>query len=91
MQIGPASSLEGRVARYFFHLCDGGDLLLDPEGRETDDASMIRNLALRDARSIISQDVLDGEIDLKCFIQVRDEAGDLVHELRFRDAVKISG
>jgi hypothetical protein len=79
------------MALYFFHLCDGGDTLLDPEGREIEDSSRLAVLALRDARSILSQEVLRGHIDLDCFIQVRDKAGQLVHELRFRDALTIRG
>lgn len=39
---------------------------------------------------MISQDALKGHLDLMSFIQVRDESGRLVHELRFRDAVTIS-
>ena len=79
------------MALYFFHLCDGGDTLLDPEGREVDDPALIPELALRDARSVIGQDIHNGRIDLKMFIQVRDRSGTLVHELRFRDAVTIIG
>ena len=30
------------VARYFFHLCDGVDTLMDPEGREVTDASLLQ-------------------------------------------------
>jgi hypothetical protein len=79
------------VALYFFHLCDGGDTLLDPEGREIGDESAIPGMAIRDARGIISQEALNGEIDFSMSIQVRDEAGGLVHQLRFRDAVTVSG
>ena len=78
------------MALYYFHLCDGGDALLDPEGREIVDPALIPVAALRDARSLISQDALARRIDLKMFIQVRDRAGKLVHELRFKDAMAIS-
>ena len=66
-------------------------MLLDPEGREIADPLRIPQLALRDARSILAQEALDGRIDLRCFIQVRDEGGAVVHELRFPDALVISG
>jgi hypothetical protein len=29
------------VARYFFHLCEGQDTLIDPEGREIGDVTLI--------------------------------------------------
>ncbi len=79
------------MALYFFHLCDGRDSIIDPEGREIANPAMIPGSALRDARSIISHEALLGMIDLGCAIEVRDEAGKLVHELQFRDAVTISG
>jgi len=72
---------------YFFHLCDGSDTLIDPDGREVDDISTISGLALKEARAMISQDALGGRIFLDQFIEVRDDASKLVHKLSFRDAV----
>lgn len=77
------------MARYFFHLCDGTDILLDPEGRVIDDAVLISHLALKEARAIISHEALGGSIDLHQSIEVRDEGGTTVHRLSFRDAVAI--
>lgn len=77
------------MAKYFFHLRDGRDVLLDPEGRDIAEAATIPALALRDARSMISQDVLKGRIDLQQWIEVIDEAGQIIHRLDFRDAVII--
>ena len=75
------------MALYFFHLRDGGDMLLDPEGRQIADASAIPGMALTDARGIISQDALSGHVQLDQWIDVNDETGALVHQLSFRDAV----
>lgn len=47
-------------------------------------------IALKDARSMISQDVLAGRITLDQSIEVRDEGGKVVHRLSFRVAVVIS-
>jgi len=80
-----------RVSRYFFHLCDGHDTLIDPEGREIDDFSMVRDMTLREARGMISQDAIGGRIMLDQHIEVRNADGKLVHQLSFRDAVTISG
>jgi hypothetical protein len=77
------------MSLYFFHLCDGGDILLDPEGREIADASLIADLALKEARAMISQDALGGRIVFHQFVEVRDESGELIHRLPFRDAVTI--
>ena len=78
------------MALYFFHLCDGGDALIDPDGRDIDDEAKVPDAALREARAIISQDALGGRIMLHQFIEVRNEAGKLIHTLAFRDAVTIS-
>jgi hypothetical protein len=77
------------MAHYYFHLVNGGDSLIDPEGRDMTDASMIPAAALRDARNILSHDMLDGEINLGCAIEVRDDTGGLIYDLSFHDAVTI--
>jgi hypothetical protein len=78
------------VAIYYFHLADGQDSLLDPEGRDVD-VAQLPALSLHEARAIMSHDVMRGHIDLAQFIQVRDAAGKLVHQLSFKDAVTIAG
>jgi len=78
------------VALYFFHLSDGHEVVIDPEGREIDDLSLIGEFALKEARAIISQDALAGRIKLDQRIDVRNEAGKLVHQLAFRDAVTLN-
>jgi hypothetical protein len=75
------------MALYYFHLSDGHQALIDPEGRDVADSSQIGDLALREARAMIAQDALAGRIMLDQFIEVRDESGKLVHRLSFRDAV----
>ena len=79
------------MAHYYFHLVNGGDSLIDPEGRDMADPSLIPAAALRGARNMMSHDMLDGAINLGFAIQVRDELGEVIHDLSFRDAVKISG
>jgi hypothetical protein len=79
------------VAIYYFHLTDGHQALIDPDGRDVADPSQISVMALQEARAMISQDALGGRVNLNQFIEVRDEAGKLVHQLCFRDVVKISG
>ena len=78
------------LAIYFFHLCDGRDTLIDPDGREVADVATISDIAIKEARAMISQDALGGKITLNQFIEVRDEAGKLIHQTAFRDAVSVS-
>ena len=77
------------MARYFFDLCDGNQSLIDAEGRDLDDPSLIGPIALREARAMISQDALGGRIVLDQYIEVRDGSGNRVHRLSFRDAISI--
>lgn len=77
------------MALYFFHLCDGRDSLIDPEGQEVADASLIAGAALKEARAMISHDALGGKIKLEQSIEVRDDSGKLIHQLAFRDAVRL--
>jgi hypothetical protein len=74
---------------FYFHLRDGVDILLDLEGRELDSSFAIEEAALREARSIISEDARKGRIDLDVRIDVEDELRNVVHSLCFRDAVEI--
>ncbi len=76
---------------YFFHLRDGEDVLLDPEGRQLDGPAAVPKAALAEARSIISDDVLQGRIDLHYRIDVEDSDRNLVHRLHFADAIEIVG
>ncbi|MGZ2413113.1 uncharacterized protein DUF6894 [Sphingomonas sp. F9_3S_D5_B_2] len=76
------------MGRYFFHLVDGTDTTLDPEGVEMADDQIAAD-ALRQARSIIAGDVATGEINLDLRIEVRNQRGELVHRLPFAEAVKV--
>ena len=77
------------MALYFFHLRDGVDILLDPEGRQLDGPGAIADAALNDARSIIGHDAVQGRIMLNQHIDVEDESGNILHTLHFADAVEI--
>lgn len=77
------------MALYFFHLCDGRDSLIDPDGQEVSDPALIADVALKEARAMISQDALGGKIRLDQSIEVRDDSGKLIHQLAFRDAVSL--
>jgi len=76
------------VPRYFMHLVDGVDHILDPEGVEMP-REAVEGYALRSARDCIAGDVRRGDIDFSYRIEVRDESDRLIHSLEFRDAVTI--
>src|SRR3954469_23871460 len=73
------------MARYLFHLRDGFDVLLDPDGVELS-ADAIPGAALLHARDCIAGDVKNGRLDLNYHIDVHTEDGEVVHSLAFGDA-----
>jgi hypothetical protein len=73
---------------YFFHLCNGVDVLLDPDGRELEPGD-VASAAMTEARAIVAADARSGHIDLDQRIDVEDGLGKLVHRLLFEDAIHI--
>ena len=76
------------MPRYFMHLMDGKDVLIDPEGIEMPPEA-VAGAALLAARDCIAGDVKNGKIDLHCRIDVHDGSGKLVHSQAFADAVEV--
>jgi hypothetical protein len=77
------------MAMYYFHLCDGTDVLLDADGREIESNS-IAPAALAEARAIVAADAVTGHIFLDQAIEVHDAAGKTVHRLEFEDAIRVT-
>jgi hypothetical protein len=77
------------LALYYFHLRDGEDILLDPEGVDLSDREAVEKAALVTARALLGAEVREGRVRLDMRLDVEDEAGALVHRLAFADAVEI--
>ena len=78
------------MARFYFHLRDGDDLLPDHEGIELDIAE-VPCRALQEARALLAADIARGLIDLAQWIEVTDAEGGTIHRLLFAEAVAIVG
>jgi hypothetical protein len=76
------------MPKYFLHLRDSTDEVLDPEGIELP-TEAVPGAALIAARDCMAGDVKDGQLDLRYRIDVHDDSGELVHSLPFPDAVEI--
>jgi len=74
------------MSRYFFHLRDGDDQLLDPDGVELADQQAIEATALAAARDTLSHELKAGRLDLRYRIDVEDEGGRVVHSIDLADA-----
>lgn len=77
------------MPRFFMHLRDGIDEMLDPEGMELPDVEAARTKVLAAARDVLAGDVRHGLIDLRYRIDAEDEAGRLVYSLAFKHAFSI--
>ena len=75
------------MPRFFFSLrCPDGSVI-DPDGAEFANADEAYDMAARTARTLMATDT-DGEGDwLRCVFEVADEAGEVVFELPFSEAM----
>ncbi len=78
------------MSHYFFNLHECGTVVHDDEGRDLDEAAL-RESAIRDARFILSSEILNGAICLDCCIVIEDEQRREVMRVPFREAVTIGG
>ena len=76
------------MPRYFLHLRDSTDEVLDPEGVEMP-ADAVAGVALLQARDCMAGDVKGGRLDLHYRIDVHDESGKIIHTLPFADALEV--
>ncbi|HWH21897.1 MAG TPA: hypothetical protein VNT25_01210 [Allosphingosinicella sp.] len=79
------------MALYFFHLRDGVDVALDPDGIELPSLDAARKKALEAARDSLSHDIKAGRMDVGLRIDVENGDGRVLHSQPFREAFEISG
>jgi hypothetical protein len=78
------------MPRFFFHLYD--DIVsIDEDGRELADIKAARDVAVGEAREMMTETILAGRINFSHHIDVADETGALVATVVFRDAVTVEG
>jgi hypothetical protein len=75
------------MPRYFFNVRNGIGFVADDEGMELSGLEAARAVALKGARSIIVDEVLEGRLDLDGAIEVVDEAGNRLLTMTYRQAV----
>lgn len=77
------------MARYFMHLRNGTDELLDSEGVELVDLEAVRQSVMTAARDVLAGDLRNGIVDLRYRIDAENEGGGIVYTLSFRHAFSI--
>lgn len=73
------------MARYFFNVVQGNNILEDEEGSELPDLETVRKEADASAREIMAMNILSGDHMEDRAIWVRDERGQTVLMLPFRE------
>jgi hypothetical protein len=77
------------VARYYMHLRDGTEQILDPEGLEFPSTEALRKAVLIAARDLMTGDIREGVLDFRFRIDAEDESGTIIYSLPFKHAVNI--
>ncbi len=77
------------MPRYHFHVYDSFGLVEDEEGRELPSVDAVRREALKGVRSILSDELKQGRLDLRGRVEVKDGDGSIVLTLHFREAVEL--
>lgn len=77
------------MIRYYMHLRNGIDELLDSEGVELVDLDAVRHNAMVAVRDILSSDLRTGVMDLRYRIDAETESGVIVYTLPFKQAFSI--
>jgi len=77
------------MTKYFMHLRNGTDELLDREGVELRDIDAVRNKVMTAARDVLVGDLRNGIVDLRYRIDAEIEGGEVVYTLAFKNAFSI--
>jgi hypothetical protein len=76
------------MPRFYFHLFNAV-VAIDEEGRELPDPEAARRAAMEDAREMAAESVRKGTLDLDHYIEVADERGQILSQVRFGDVIRI--
>ena len=77
------------MPHYHFNIDNSIGFLADEEGRELSGLDEARAEALKGARSIIAEEVLQGRVDLRGRLEVVDRSGKVLMTIAFSEAVEI--
>jgi hypothetical protein len=77
------------MPRFHLNLHNGLGLTPDEEGLDLPDEEAARAEAIRSIRSLVSEEVKEGCIDLNGRIEIIGEDGQCVDTIRFVDAVEL--
>jgi len=76
------------MTRYFFNLRRDGEIVSDVEGDEFVDRDAARVSAINAVREMVAARIKAGELVTDQYMDVSDEAGNLVFSVSFHDVVR---
>ena len=77
------------MPRYFLHLRNGSDELIDAEGAELPDVDALKTWVMCTVRDLLAGDIKTGLVDLRCRIDAEDGNGLIVYTLPFKYAFSV--
>ena len=78
------------MPRFYFDLHNDVETI-DPEGKKLPDVEAAKKVLLAEVREMIQASVENhGKIDLRHYIDLRDEAGTIVQVMHFEDALTVT-
>ena len=75
------------MPRYFFHTVAGDGRREDFEGSDLQDLEQARLEAIKDARAMMSDAILDGRDISSRHMEVCNDLGEILLKVKFKDAV----
>ena len=77
------------MAHFYLHIHNGGGYVEDPEGQDLPDLEAARLAAIDGVRSVLSEEMRQGRVDLSGMIEIADGDGKILLILPFCDAVEL--
>ncbi|MET0375623.1 MAG: hypothetical protein ABW128_15375 [Rhizorhabdus sp.] len=77
------------MPHFYLHLINGSGVTRDDEGLELPDATAARHEALSAIRSILKEELVQGQLDLGGRISIDDGEGNFLFDVMFAEAVDI--
>lgn len=77
------------MARFYFNLCNGAEFAEDQEGMELPDAAAAHRRAVDSLRGVMASDLLMGDLNTASFIEIEDDAHNLIETVSFEEVVKL--